>query len=171
MCVSCYKLHIRKPFQIHSNHIQVSKMVLILDGDSDHVVHAWNKIGLFREKKISYLWHLSIYPNALNRSKNRDCSLRAHIFMSYWGIMVIGRQSSIIFIKFFLFFVIFHQFPVFLSSFSIRFVSPSLPKIDKVLYIYDIQSTYRVTIWPCMVFKSIRSKQRGLPFSFRFFSD
>ena len=43
-------------------------MVLILDGNSEHVAHAYMKIGLYG-------------ANALNRSNNRDA--RAHLLLSY----------------------------------------------------------------------------------------
>ena len=49
--------------------------VLILDVNSEHIAHAWRKIGR--------LWLLSFSSNALNRSKHRDCSLPAHLFLSY----------------------------------------------------------------------------------------
>ena len=44
-------------------------MVLILDGNSEDVAHAWRKIGHPWEKKMD-LWLLSIWSNALNRSNN-----------------------------------------------------------------------------------------------------
>ena len=40
-------------------------------------------------EKKSFLWHLSIYSNALNRSNNRDCSQRAHLFLNYHLIYVL----------------------------------------------------------------------------------
>ena len=46
-------------------------MVLILDGKSEHVAHAWRKIGVYGGKK-SDLWPHSIESNALNRSNNSD---------------------------------------------------------------------------------------------------
>ena len=37
----------------------------------------------FRGQK-SDMWLLSLYSNAFNRSNNRDCSLRMHLFLSSW---------------------------------------------------------------------------------------
>ena len=37
----------------------------------------------FRRQK-SDIWLLSLYSNAFNRSNNRDCSLRMHLFLSSW---------------------------------------------------------------------------------------
>ena len=48
----------------------------LLDGNSDHVAHA-------RTYKKSDLLLLSIQSNVLNRSTNRDGSLRAQLVMSY----------------------------------------------------------------------------------------
>ena len=42
----------------------------ISDDSSEHVAHAWRKMGLFGEK--SHLWLLSILPNAFNRSNNKN---------------------------------------------------------------------------------------------------
>ena len=56
-------------------------MVPISNGNSEHVAHALGKIGLFGEKKSDWLL-LPFKSNGLNRSNNRDCSLRAHLFLS-----------------------------------------------------------------------------------------
>ena len=53
----------------------------ISDGNSEVVPDTWKKIGLFGEF-ISDLWLLLTYWIALSRSNNRDCSLRAHLFLS-----------------------------------------------------------------------------------------
>jgi len=55
-------------------------MVLILDGNSEQCTHEGKSV--FSVKWISDLRLLSIYANALNRSNNRDCSLRAHLLLS-----------------------------------------------------------------------------------------
>ena len=52
-----------------------------LVGNSEKNVHALRKIGL--RTKIFKLWLLLILSNALNRSNNSDCSLRAHPLLSY----------------------------------------------------------------------------------------
>ena len=57
-------------------------MILISDCYSEHVTHADRKTGLFAEKYP--IWDcLSILSNALNRTNNKDCSLRAHLFLNY----------------------------------------------------------------------------------------
>ena len=43
-------------------------MVIMFDGDSEHVAHAWTKIGLAGKK--SDLWLFSILSNALHRSNS-----------------------------------------------------------------------------------------------------
>ena len=47
----------------------------------------------FRRKK-SDLWTLLIYSNAFNRSNNKDCSLRAHLFLSYNPICLPWYKAS-----------------------------------------------------------------------------
>ena len=55
--------------------INVYSMVLILDGISQHVAHAWRKIGLIR-----------------------DCALRAHLLMSYhitwFGVTLLAYKKN-----------------------------------------------------------------------------
>ena len=58
-------------------------MLLILDGNSWHVAHVYRKFDCFCFKFISYLWLLSIYTNALNRSYHRYHSTHAHAFLRY----------------------------------------------------------------------------------------
>ena len=49
-------------------------MVLILDGNSEHVAHVCRKIGLFGEKKNRFVAALDLIKY-LNRSNNKDYSL------------------------------------------------------------------------------------------------
>jgi len=56
-------------------------MVLMVDGNSEHVAHAWRKIGLFEENKNRFVTALDL-TNA-SRSNHRDCSLHAHLFLRY----------------------------------------------------------------------------------------
>ena len=58
-------------------------MVLILDGNSEHVTHAWRKMGLLGEKKIQFLTAFVI-----NRLDKREFLLRAQLFMSYHLVQV-----------------------------------------------------------------------------------
>ena len=51
----------------------LNRMVLLLNGNSEHVAQACRKIDLFGEKK-SELCLLSIKSNALTRSNNRNFS-------------------------------------------------------------------------------------------------
>ena len=59
-------------------------MVPILDGNSEHVAHAWNKIGLFYP--ICDCSRSEQMPK--NRWNSRDCSFSAHQFLSYHLIYV-----------------------------------------------------------------------------------
>ena len=52
------------------------KKVLLLDCNSEHVAHTRRKKGLFGEKP-------KYVSNALIRTNNSDCSLRAYLFLSY----------------------------------------------------------------------------------------
>ena len=61
-------------------------MVLISDGNSEHVAHAWTK-KVFSDKK-KYLICDCSRSHGLIRSNNRDCSLRAHLHLSYHLISV-----------------------------------------------------------------------------------
>ena len=54
-------------------------MALVLDGNSDHVTHAWRKMVWER----SDLWVRSILSNFVELSNNRNCSLRAHLYRGY----------------------------------------------------------------------------------------
>ena len=54
---------------------------LLLDGNSEHVAHAWRKIDLFGEKNPVFDCSCS---DALNRSNDKDCSLSAYLcYVSY----------------------------------------------------------------------------------------
>ena len=55
----------------------VSNMVLILDGNSEHVAHACRKIGLCRIKKKLFISDAMHYTDLITYS------LLAHIFLSY----------------------------------------------------------------------------------------
>ena len=50
-------------------------------GNSEYIAHAWRKLCIFGEK-ISCNHGLDLIKS-LNRSNNRYCSLRAHLFPSY----------------------------------------------------------------------------------------
>ena len=67
---------IRSPGTLISSQI----MVLIFDGNSEYVAHAWRKIGLF-EKNIRFVTALNLIKCIISRSNNRDCSLRVHLFL------------------------------------------------------------------------------------------
>ena len=54
-------------------------MVLTLDGSPEVVAQAIWEI-IFSEKKIRFVTALD---HALHRSNNKDCSFRAHLFLSY----------------------------------------------------------------------------------------
>ena len=56
-------------------------MVSLLGGNSEHVAHALRKIGLFRE--IRFMTALELNTCLKQIKYNRDCSLRARIFLSY----------------------------------------------------------------------------------------
>ena len=72
---------------LHGNtilHFQTKglRMVLILDGNSEHVAHAWRKISLSGEinpicdcSRSNQMFYI--------RSNYRDCSSSAHLFPSY----------------------------------------------------------------------------------------
>ena len=51
-----------------------------LDGNSEHLAHLWRKICLV-EKNIQFVTALAP-SKCLNYSNNRDCSKRAHLFLS-----------------------------------------------------------------------------------------
>ena len=72
---------------INYNQIAIERayfvMVLISDDNSDRGAHSWKDISLFGEENVSDIWQLSIWSNALTRSNNIDCSLLAHLFLSY----------------------------------------------------------------------------------------
>ena len=60
----------------------VNFMLLILDGNSDHVAREKRKSGIFFNKRNIYMWLLSILTNALNISNKRNSSIRAHLFLN-----------------------------------------------------------------------------------------
>ena len=55
-------------------------LALIFDGNLEHVPHAERKVGLFGGNNR--------FVTALNRSNNRVCPFRAHLFLSYHLIEV-----------------------------------------------------------------------------------
>ena len=55
-------------------------MVLVLNGNSEHVAHAWRKIDLFGGKNPICETSPSA-KNALYWSNNQDHSKRAHLFL------------------------------------------------------------------------------------------
>ena len=50
------------------------------------------KKGLYVEKNVN-LWLLSILSDAANRSNNRDCTLPAHLFLSYHLLYNLDRDA------------------------------------------------------------------------------
>ena len=66
----------------HLYNFTTSCTVLLLDGNSEYVAHAWTKIDLFW-KKIQFVTALELLIIASNRSNNINCSLRALLFLSY----------------------------------------------------------------------------------------
>ena len=84
------------PFQTFSGHRKSLQeiMVLISDGNLDHVAHVKRKLQVFPDNKNLYMWLFSIYSNALNKSNNKYCSLRAHLFLSYHLIWAPREKCS-----------------------------------------------------------------------------
>ena len=78
-CLVLLYLHVSFGGNIRPIFQSLITMVLILACNSEHVAHAWRKLG---EKK-SDLGLLSIQSIVFNRSNNTNCSLRAHLFLSY----------------------------------------------------------------------------------------
>ena len=60
----------------------ILSMLLILDGTLGHVAHAWRKIGLF-----GFVTAVDLLK-CLKQIKLQNCSLRAHLFLSYHLIKV-----------------------------------------------------------------------------------
>ena len=89
-----YKYNMERKELVQGEKGRASSMVLILDGNSEHVSHAWSK-------KSHPIYDYSRYTiKCQNRSNNRDVSLRAHLFLSYhlipWFFIVRGNSENIV---------------------------------------------------------------------------
>ena len=84
-----YRHQIELPFSIFVMNLlvciknsRIYIMALISDGNSEHVVRVWRKIGLFKHKLqvFSYCWPRQI---TYNKSNYQYHSTRAHLYLSY----------------------------------------------------------------------------------------
>ena len=68
-----------KDFFLERKHTPVrAPKVLILDANPDHITRAYKQNRSFRRKNIRYVTALDLIKGI-----NGDCSLRAHLFLSY----------------------------------------------------------------------------------------
>ena len=61
----------------------IDTMVIISDGNLEHVARAHMKKNRSFRIKENIKFVTVLNPNTLNRFSNRDCSLRAHLVLSY----------------------------------------------------------------------------------------
>ena len=109
-------------------------MVLIFEGNSDYVAHAWRKTGLFGANK-SELWLRSIELNSLNISNKRDHApyVRTYFWVTilykYHGAgenmkaLILDNQSVLIEVYVYLYYSLVIITPVF-EWLSIPYIKP-----------------------------------------------
>ena len=117
------------------------------------------KTCIFGEKKD--LWLISIQANALNRSNNRDCSVRAHLYLRYHLIYVPWSTRIPVRVEF-------------------RWVYQSLPRppinffdpqASKQILCLNIRVWRRIRIQVILPFPGLDPKGQGSGFFLLFFPD
>ena len=74
-----------------SSFLLIPSMVLIFEGNSEHVAHAWREIGVFGQKNRC-VTSLNLIKY---RSNNKDCYLRAHLFLIPSNIRTVGARGPL----------------------------------------------------------------------------